>query len=601
MEGARAPSLVSLCMEAAKQDLLRGDDLLRDVYELPPYLFDELLMRSPPLVLHKLHTGMPKWKWDDHDVFSPSSENARKRRCGNFDRAWMALFKLRWPDAFELLHPADWQQAYWEKHLQNCLDEAAEKAMLPRFDGRISEILISDSTLNYIGYASTFDYSRLHHHFRQFGYYLRSLRLQNALCVKETCDLLRKSRLESLILRWIRLQEHVDALCDLLIWNSETLTSIEFIHCNLSSRSVDAICGSLYSKGRQCHGIQHFSVHGSSFLDSNRVTLPYSLSSFLSSGRSLCSLRFCDNRLDWNFARQVFSTLLNGSSDLSILDLSENNIRGWLSNFNGKFLGGPLPSLVDGKSLQSLRVLNLRGNNLQKEDMDNLRNALSHMPSLEMLDVSDNPIEDDGVRSLISFFIEASEERCPLIELNLENCDLSRTGVTELFSTISSMKRPLRSLSIGDNNLGSQVAASLLGFIGSQILVLSIGGIGLDSSGFQELQKVSSSDIKLTKIDISKNRGGIEAAKFLSRLIERAPELVTVDASHNFIPAESLTILSSSLKFAKAKLEHLDLRGNNWDSLPTGASELFNLKHNGKPVVLFSSSAAPNFPYDDDP
>ncbi|PKI76816.1 hypothetical protein CRG98_002802 [Punica granatum] len=549
MEGARAPSLVSLCMEAAKQDLLRGDDLLRDVYELPPYLFDELLMRSPPLVLHKLHTGMPKWKWDDHDVFSPSSENARKRRsrCGNFDRAWMALFKLRWPDAFELLHPADWQQAYWEKHLQ------------------------------------------------------KSLRLQNALCVKETCDLLRKSRLESLILRWIRLQEHVDALCDLLIWNSETLTSIEFIHCNLSSRSVDAICGSLYSKGRQCHGIQHFSVHGSSFLDSNRVTLPYSLSSFLSSGRSLCSLRFCDNRLDWNFARQVFSTLLNGSSDLSILDLSENNIRGWLSNFNGKFLGGPLPSLVDGKSLQSLRVLNLRGNNLQKEDMDNLRNALSHMPSLEMLDVSDNPIEDDGVRSLISFFIEASEERCPLIELNLENCDLSRTGVTELFSTISSMKRPLRSLSIGDNNLGSQVAASLLGFIGSQILVLSIGGIGLDSSGFQELQKVSSSDIKLTKIDISKNRGGIEAAKFLSRLIERAPELVTVDASHNFIPAESLTILSSSLKFAKAKLEHLDLRGNNWDSLPTGASELFNLKHNGKPVVLFSSSAAPNFPYDDDP
>lgn len=32
--------------------------------------------------------------------------------------------------------------------------------------------------------------------------------------------------------------------------------------------------------------------------------------------------------------------------------------------------------------------------------MDNLRNALPYMPHLEVLDVSDNPIEDNGVRSV---------------------------------------------------------------------------------------------------------------------------------------------------------------------------------------------------------
>lgn len=86
MEGARVPSLVSLCIEATSGDLLRGtvllrcsatpvrgrglghsvtrlsffagDELLSDVYELPSDLFDQLLMRSPPLVLQKLHSGM---------------------------------------------------------------------------------------------------------------------------------------------------------------------------------------------------------------------------------------------------------------------------------------------------------------------------------------------------------------------------------------------------------------------------------------------------------------------------------------------------------------------------------------------------------------
>lgn len=45
-------------------------------------------------------------------------------------------------------------------------------------------------------------------------------------------------------------------------------------------------------------------------------------------------------------------------------------------------------------------MYDFRGNNLDKDDADDLRYALVHMPNLEVLDMSDNPIEDDGIRSV---------------------------------------------------------------------------------------------------------------------------------------------------------------------------------------------------------
>ncbi|RVW53607.1 hypothetical protein CK203_068940 [Vitis vinifera] len=106
-------------------------------------------------------------------------------------------------------------------------------------------------------------------------------------------------------------------------------------------------------------------------------------------------------------------------------------ITGWLFNFNQRSSTWPLPSFGLGKSLQLLRVLNLRypswhgylfdfrGNNLCKDDADSLKYALIYMPNLEILDLSDNPIEDDGISSLIPYFVEASERHSPLADLSL--------------------------------------------------------------------------------------------------------------------------------------------------------------------------------------
>lgn len=52
------------------------------------------------------------------------------------------------------------------------------------------------------------------------------------------------------------------------------------------------------------------------------------------------------------------------------------------------------------------------------------------------------------------YFLEMSERQTPFIDLKLENCELSCNGVTELLLALSTFKKPLNALSIGENELG---------------------------------------------------------------------------------------------------------------------------------------------------
>lgn len=615
------PTLIHLCVVAIRDELLHGDshdDMLPVIYELPPELFDVLLPELPPLALQKLHENLPIEFRDDYELANGYSERHKKRRrFGIVDLAWRALYKLRWPDLGQknqvtvwldkheeekYSSVVDWQQIYWETHLQNCVDTITETALLPSYGGCIGEIQIPDSILQYIGCMgrqsmSTCDYLKFSYHCQQFGIYVRCLRLPNVLCVMETCHLLQISKLESLKLQWIKSIEHVEGLCKLINQNSETLKSVEFTHCKFYPTFMDAICDSLHVKGHKTHGIEHFSIKRSSFLRTDTF-LPVGLTSILKSGRSLYSLSLCDNQLQTVFAKNVFNTLLDTSASISNLDLSENNISGWLSHF--KWGSGNRPFGI-GKSLQSLCLLNLRNNNLQKDDADCLKCALVRMPNLQNLDLSDNPIEDDGIKSLIPYFVEMSGRPLPFSDLKLENCELTCDGMSQLLEVLSTMKTPLNLLSVGGNGLGSKMGRPLGKFMCTGIRALDIEDIGLHSSGFLEALEEIKMEMQLVYINISKNRGGIESAKFVSKLICHAKELVAIDAQHNFMPMESLSVISSSLKVTKGKLEHLDLTGNSFGEQHADASVLSDLRVNGKLVIKISSSSAPNAPYDDDP
>ncbi|XP_062079255.1 uncharacterized protein LOC133783619 isoform X1 [Humulus lupulus] len=654
----KAPSLTTLCLEVVKDEILRGDDLMPVIRKLPTDLFDRLLLRLPPLPLLKLGMAMgfgseekEKQECDEagqgngrkrgrdfsyedkeeQEYVDAGHGNGRKRgrdfsseekeeqeyddadhengrKCGmisGWDKAWKHLYELRWPKLVNQNEYVDWLQIYWETHLQNCLDQAAEIALLPLFDESLGEIGIPDSLLKHIGYenymkVATCDYSKLYFHCREFGRFARCLRIQNNICGREISHLLRNCKLQSLALWWIRSEEQVGGLCELLNQNRESLSSLEFVHCKLSSDSIDEICGSLLLNSVPTHGIQSFSITTSRFLETNLDSLPFGLVSFLSS-RSLCSLKLSYNNLGWNFAKMIFNTLRDASSGLSVLDLSENNITGWLSEFIPRFSrSGPM-SLGFGKSLQSLRALNIRGNELDEDDALGLRYAMVHMPHLELLDISDNPIQDRGIRNLLPYFIEASEKCTPFTDLYLENCDISNGGVIELINTLLTFKKPLESLSIADNVLGSQVAAALGNLLSTSIQILNISGIELGSPGFEDLEKsiTQTQELKLVEITISKNRGGVAAANFLSTLLLRAPKLETINAAYNWMPVEASYIVCSAIKAAKGNLGLFNLRGNHLDGLTTHG--LTEIQQAGKPVLNISLLPILAARHDDDP
>ncbi|CAE5991497.1 unnamed protein product [Arabidopsis arenosa] len=600
----KAPSLAFLCIQSLKLQLLQNDNTIPDLYELPSELLDAVVAHLPALALQNFQTNMPFNCLDDYESGDDCLIHGRKRsRNDTLGSSWKVLFKLRWPEFVDRVEsPADWQQLYWEKHLQNCVDEAAEVALRPTFSGRICSINVSDNILRYICHEEHMTCQKcvckeLSFHFQTFGPYLRCLRLLNVLCVTETSELLMTSKLQSLVLRWIRSEKHVEPLCKLLIQTRDTLTSLEFIHCKLSSSSISAICASLHEKGIHTTGMQRFCIKTSS-IEIDPLAAPSAFVSFLMSVRTLHSLHFCDSNLDRHIARMVFSTLLDSSSNLSSLDLSENNISGWLSTFSCKSVVG---SLSSGKSLQSLCKLNLRGNELDRYDAENLAHALLHMPGLESLDLSGNPIEDSGIRSLISYFTKNPDSH--LADLDLENCELSCCGVIEFLDTLSMLKKPIKFLSVADNALGSEVAEAIVNSITVSIESLNISGIGLGPLGFLALGRKLEKELKkLLSINISKNRGGLETARFLSKLIPLAPKLISINASYNLMPPEALLMLCESLRTAKCDLKRLDMTGNSCISHEADHSSLHReFQHNGEPIFVLPSSSVSHVPYDDDP
>ncbi|VAH41912.1 unnamed protein product [Triticum turgidum subsp. durum] len=382
-------------------------------------------------------------------------------------------------------------------------------------------------------------YSRLSYHWTILGSYARCLRFQNVLCTAEVCDMLQHSRLETLVFVRVISELEVNGVCLLLSCHAKTLLSLEFIHCQLYPAVMDKVCTSLRQPGSQNYKIQSFSIKSSRIDESWRSTVDRSSTSFSS-------------------------------------------------------------ALKSNTSLNSLTVLNLRGNNLQEGDMEYICNILAKMSNLRSLDISDNPITDEGIRYLIPFFELALQRGNPIRKLRAENCDLSSIGVTKLLECLTPIDKPLDMLSIADNHLGSSVAATLVKFLGSHVRELNVEDIGLGPLGFQILEKALPRKVNLSHINISKNRGGMGTAHFISRLILQASNLVSVDAGSNLLPPESLEVICNALKQTTCNLTRIDLMGNLQLSSAIFPA-VFEFKKRGKPILLVPSQQGSCAPYDADP
>lgn len=526
-----------------------------------------------------------------------------------FSNAWKDKFRIRWPEGVKQtgflasftdkntetacehdIDKNDWQQSYWEAHLQDCLREGAAKALVPSYEGSIAEILVSGTVLEDIGFKRDLvwvrkDFLTLRDHCEMFGHYARHLRLRNVLCVEELCDLLRNSRLQGILFQGIKSEKHIEGACKILNWNRETLEAVELLHCRISSSGLSEICASLICEGSSMHNIKYFSVM------SSRVLINDDFLQFLSSGRYLHSLKLCDNGFEPKTGGLIFNALCQCDSDLSVLELCDNKLFGWLSwqpETSPHFSSLPPNEL---HFLRSLTTLNLRGNFLESKDVEILKMFLQCMPQLQNLDLSDNPIGDSGVRTLIPYFQEICERDILLVDVEIANCNISFAGASSLFDSLSTFKRPMHSLAIADNGLGSSIATSLANFLKKgHVERLDIGGIGLGPTGCNQLQEAISYSQDLVYLNMRKNHGGLAAATMLSKLISHSNKISVIDASYNFLCLESLKLIATALKQSKGQIKCVDLRGNPdaFHAKQVGIFDEFHL--DGKPIVILPSS-----------
>ncbi|KAL9670001.1 hypothetical protein QQ045_007551 [Rhodiola kirilowii] len=444
----------------------------------------------------------------------------------------------------------DWLQLYWQNHIQECLDDVG-KCEQP-FQAGASSTKVSDNIMGHTFYEwipsdSEAVYYKLAYHCEQYGQYARCLRIESSMCVPEICDLLKNCELRTLVFNFFLRSKEVDALCELLKQNARSLRSLTLCVCNLSSGDLKRIYNSLYLSSIQSHLLEDLNFSAAMFKK------PTEFTSFLR-GQFLRSICFSSINADRNFAKNVFTILLKNSSPVSVLDLSRNMISGWLSDL----------SQNKRRSLSSLRALKLRGACLNSSDISDLKYAMSFIPNLESLDLSENDIKDEGIKILASCITDMAERNCFLKHLVLDHCRFTHAGCIPLLLTLSSLEKPVIALSVADNELGWGIAEPLARLINKSLVNLEIPDIRLPPLGFDVLSREINDNLKLETINLSNNFGGSAVCELTLKLLSNAPKLRAIKIVDNDILPNAIKDLCSSLKKTKGNLSKVDITGERF-------------------------------------
>ncbi|KAG1928749.1 protein NLRC5, partial [Pimephales promelas] len=251
----------------------------------------------------------------------------------------------------------------------------------------------------------------------------------------------------------------------------------------------------------------------------------------------------------------ALATVLRSNSSLKELDMSNND----------NLQDSGVKKLEDALKNTNCRLekIRLRNCDLTKESCSNLATVLRSNSSLKELDMSNNNLQDSGVKKLQ---IALENINCTLEKLRLSDCSITEEGYIALASALRSNPSHLIELDLTGNDPGESGVKELDDLQQDRynsLKTLRFLGHAADEACQYVRGIVGKNPLLMRELNLSKRKLGDTGVNQIAALLkDKHCQLNTLNLRGCSITEKQCLILTPALKSNPSHLRELDLSGN---------------------------------------